>query len=91
MTEVTTESSSDSSDSLPGVLETAFSGAVVRRALMFGAIVGSILVSINHCSCCLTGHVRSRCMVQVALTMCVPYAVSTFSSVLAIRDQARNR
>ena len=90
--ETTTADSCQSDISgVPGVFETAFSGPVVRRALMFGVVVGSVLVSINHCACCLNGHVRSRCLVQVALTMCVPYTVSTFSSVLAIRDQALQR
>ncbi|MCR9200809.1 MAG: nitrate/nitrite transporter NrtS [Planctomycetaceae bacterium] len=87
----TTEPCRNDGSGVPGVLQTAFSGPVVRRALMFGVVVGSVLVSINHCGCCLNGHVRSRCIVQVVLTMCVPYTVSTFSSVLAIRDQARQR
>ena len=71
----------------PGVLRLAFSGPVVRRAAAFGVIVGSLLVCINHNNCCLNGRLGKQCMIQIVLTMCVPYAVSTVSSVLAIRDQ----
>jgi hypothetical protein len=62
----------------------ALSGSVVRRALVYGIIVGTILNVINHgpevCQCGFSG----TCLVQMFLTACVPYAVSTLSSVQAL-------
>lgn len=57
---------------------------VVCRALIMAAIVGTILVSINHGMCICSGKFGLLCFVQSALTFFVPYAVSTISSVLAL-------
>jgi hypothetical protein len=65
----------------------ATSGPVVRRALVLAAIVGTILVAINHGKCILSGHFNAYCLVSCILTMMVPYFVSTISSVMACRDK----
>ena len=81
------EKSAAGSSEIPGVFALAASWPVVRRAFIFAVIVGSVLVGINHCNCCLiSNHVSQHCVLQVALTVCVPYVVSTVSSVLAIRE-----
>jgi hypothetical protein len=59
---------------------------VVRRAAVFAVVVGSILVAINHGPAILDGALDGGRLFQIALTVAVPYLVSTISSVLAIRD-----
>lgn len=60
----------------------AFQWAVIRRSLIIAAVVGVILVAINHGSCIVAGEFCSRCAVQSGLTLLVPYCVSTVSCVL---------
>jgi hypothetical protein len=57
---------------------------VVRRALIMAAVVGTILIGINHGMCLYSGHFGVTCLWQSALTFLVPYLVSTVSSVLAM-------
>lgn len=61
----------------------AFSWPVVRRSMILAALVGTILVAINHGSGILAGDVDSQCIVRCCLTMVVPYCVSTISAVWA--------
>ena len=70
-------------------LRLAFQGSVVRRALAFAVVVGVVLIAINHGSALLEGDVSNGRLFRMALTVLVPYVVSTLSSVLALRDQAR--
>ena len=73
------------------ILALAFSGPVVRRALIFAVVVGSVLVAINHSHCCFASqNVSGVCVFQVGLTVCVPYVVSTVSSVLALRQRCES-
>ncbi|MEC8556516.1 MAG: nitrate/nitrite transporter NrtS [Planctomycetota bacterium] len=65
----------------------AFSWPVVRRSLMIAAVVGTILIAINHGSTIYCGQFDSMCAMKCSLTMVVPYCVSTLSSVLACRAQ----
>lgn len=60
----------------------AFQRSVVRRSLIIAAVVGAILVAINHGRCILMGEFCSTCAVQSGLTLLVPYCVSTVSCVL---------
>jgi len=64
----------------------ALSGPVVRRALKYAVVVGAILIAINHWEALLTGDVSGGRLAQMALTVCVPYLVSTLSSVGAMRE-----
>ena len=68
--------------------EVARSGPVVRRALVYLVVVGSILVAINHGDALMRGEVDSARLFKMILTPLVPYAVSTLSSVGAIREAA---
>lgn len=65
--------------------ELATRAPVVRRACMYGVIVGAILIGINHGDQLLAGNVNSEMVCKMLLTMVVPYLVSTFSSVSAMR------
>ena len=74
---------------IPSIFRLAFEASVVRRALIMAAIVGTILVAINHGTCIMCGKFGTRCLIQSSLTFFVPYAVSTISSVQAVKCRAR--
>ena len=67
-------------------LRQASSWPVVRRAIRFAAVVGAVLIAINHGDAIARGEVGVGRVLQMGLTMLVPYVVSTLSSVLAIRE-----
>ena len=73
-------------------LELATTRPVVVRALKFAVIVGAILIGINHGDAILGGEIDASRMAKMVLTVFVPYAVSTGSSVAAIleREDAGN-
>ena len=62
---------------------------VVRRALVVAAVVGTILITINHADALLQGEVSVKRIWQMGLTYLVPYCVSTYSSVSALRSLQR--
>ena len=57
---------------------------VVKRALLTGMFVGGILTIINQGDAILSGSLTAGGLVKIALTACVPYCVSTYSSVAAM-------
>ena len=63
--------------------------SVVKRALKTALLVGTILVLINHGDAIVTGRVGLEQALKMMLTVVVPYLVSPFSSVGAIRDSQR--
>ena len=65
----------------------AFQGPVVRRSLIIAAVVGTVLIAINHGRCLLHGEFNFTCAVQSGLTLLVPYCVSTVSCVLTVADR----
>lgn len=67
-------------------LELATTRPVVKRALKYAVIVGAILVSINHGDAILIGDVECSRIAKMVLTVFVPYAVSTASSVAAMME-----
>lgn len=64
----------------------AMNRCVVVRAVFMAAIVGSVLVLINHGMCIYHGKFGLMCFGQTVLTFMVPYVVSTVSSVLAMSE-----
>ena len=61
---------------------------VLLRGLKMASIVGIVLAIINHGDHILLGTMTLSNWVKVILTFCVPFCVSTISSVLAIiREQ----
>ena len=60
--------------------------ATVRRALVTAAVVGTILVLINHGDALLAGRMTVARTLKAALTVLVPYVVSTVSSVSTRRE-----
>ncbi len=71
------------------MLQLAVSRAVVRRALGYAVVVGAILIAINHGDALLRGEVGPLQFVKMGLTVLVPFAVSTLSSIQALRGQDR--
>lgn len=67
------------------LLSVALRPDVVRRALGYAVGVGAVLVAINHGDAIWRGDVSSATLVKILLTVCVPYCVSTASSVAALR------
>ena len=64
---------------------------VVRRALKFAFVVGMVLITINHGYAIVHGQVTAGRVLQMGLTVLVPYTVSTLSSVAAMREMARRQ
>ncbi len=63
----------------------ALSPAVARRSTKVSLLVGTLLVSINHGDLLLSGNVSSALFWKIPMTFCVPYAVSTYAAVDALR------
>ncbi len=66
-------------------LSLCVSAAVMRRALIYAAVEGAILIIINHDDTILRGDLTVAWLLKMSLTILVPYTVSTLSSVSAIR------
>jgi hypothetical protein len=69
------------SSSMKERLQLAFQPSVVKRALKYASVVGFILISINQGDGILSGHSTRGVWLKMLLTVMVPYAVSTLSSV----------
>jgi hypothetical protein len=70
-------------------LRIASSPSVVKRALGYAIVVGIILIAINHGDAILKGDISHTRALKMALTILVPYVVSTLSSVGALRERNR--
>jgi hypothetical protein len=66
----------------------ASSRLVVKRATRIAVVVGTILAAINHGDHLFYGGFDLNTALKIVLTYCVPYSVSTYSSVLAIRENS---
>jgi hypothetical protein len=63
--------------------------SVVRRAAKIALIVGVVLACINHGDALMSGTLTSGSIAKILITFCVPYCVSTYSSILAIREKSQ--
>lgn len=68
-------------------LRLAASRTVVRRSLAYAVVVGPILIAINHADAIAAGDIDGIRLCKMALTVLVPYLVSTLSSVGALRSR----
>lgn len=71
-----------------GFLRLAGRSDVVVRALRTALLVGAILIAINHGDALLAGDVGPVQVGKMALTVFVPYCVSTYASVRALQGEA---
>ena len=70
-----------------GFWQIATNKLVVKRATRIALIVGTILAIINHGDRILFGDMNLGAAFKILLTYFVPYSVSSYSSVLAIRER----
>ena len=70
-------------------LRLASQPSVVKRAVKIAIIVGCVLIAINHGDAIVNGTVSTGRLFKMALTVLVPYVVSTVSSVGAMRERDR--
>ena len=68
-------------------LQIAMRRDIVVRSLKVAIIVGSILALINQGDALLQGNVTMAILGKILLTYCVPFCVSTYASVSAVRAQ----
>lgn len=83
----TPEGSSASSVRLNEWLRLATARPVVTRACRYAVCVGALLIAINHGDAILRGDLSIGRLLRMGLTVLVPYAVSTASSVSALRER----
>ena len=76
----------DPGNTRPKALSIAMSRPVVRRAVGYGVVVGTVLIAINHGDAIVAGDVGPGRLLKMLLTTLVPYTVSTLSSVGAMRE-----
>ena len=67
-------------------LTLCFSKPVIKRASWTALIVGAVLILINHGSAIAKGEVNQSRVLQMCLTVMVPYVVSTTSSVSTLLE-----
>ena len=63
---------------------------VVGRAGRTAALIGSMLIIINHGDALIALDLDINRLLKMILTVCVPYCVSTYSSVGALRGEMRD-
>ncbi len=74
---------------MTGWAQLARSRPIVLRALKYAAVVGAVLILVNHGDALLAGDVSAGRLLKMGLTVMAPYLVSTFSSVGAIQEMRR--
>jgi len=75
---------------MPPWLSLCISRPVVRRAAWSALVVGLVLLAINHGDAVLRGEVDRARLLRMALTVVVPYVVSTVSSVITTLELRRS-
>jgi hypothetical protein len=68
-----------------------FQRATVRRAVTVAMIVGPVLTLINQYDAIASGSFGAKFFFKMGLTFLVPYSVSSYSSVMALRAAQRSR
>ncbi|MGM0562927.1 MAG: nitrate/nitrite transporter NrtS [Pseudomonadota bacterium] len=58
------------------------------RSLRVSLLIGTLLVAINQGQHILAGDWSAGLWLRIILTYCVPYGVSTYAAVQAIRQRA---
>lgn len=68
-------------------LKMAMRRSIASRGVRVALLVGTALVVINQGDALYRGDWTFALMAKIVLTYCVPYAVSTYASVSALREQ----
>ena len=75
-------------------LTLCFTRPIMKRAVITALLVGAILIAINHGDAILRGQMNADRWLKDALTVLVPYLVSTVSSastLMSVRQEKGNR
>lgn len=72
---------------MPRWLPRALERTVVRRALRYSIVVGAVLVTVNHGDAIARGDIPVGRLLRIALTVMVPYVVSTLSTLEATASE----
>ena len=78
-------------DATTSWLRLASQKSVVLRSLRYAVVVGAILTAINQGDALARGDITMERILRIALTIMVPYVVTTLASVDALRESARAR
>lgn len=68
-------------------LQIALRHDIRMRAIKVALIVGTVLTAINQGDLLLAGQLSPGMLAKIVLTYCVPYCVSTYVGVEAVRGQ----
>lgn len=68
------------------ILGIATSPSVLKRSARIALVVGLVLAALNHGDRVVAGNVDTNTLLKICLTFFVPFCVSTYSSVLAVRS-----
>ena len=68
-------------------LHLAVQPSIRRRAIRVALIVGSVFFAINYGDKLIAGTLTGLDVFKAMISYCVPYCVSTYSSVQALRDR----
>ncbi|MEO1837412.1 MAG: nitrate/nitrite transporter NrtS [Akkermansiaceae bacterium] len=69
-------------------LQTARRAEIVRSAVKVSLVVGTVLLVINQADALLSGSITKGMIAKILLTYFVPYCVSTYAAVQALRNSA---
>ncbi len=68
-------------------LHLAMQPSIKRRAIRVALVVGSVFFMINYADKLIAGTLTQPEIFKALVSYCVPYCVSTYSSVLAIMER----
>ncbi len=71
-----------------GWLRITMSKDIFNRSLKVGLVVGTILTLINFGDQLLQGVITPAMLWKIPMTYCVPFCVSTYASVTAVRKDS---
>lgn len=74
----------------PTAWQIATDGTVIKRATKIALVVGIVIAVINHGDRMAAGQMDASAWLKCALTFLVPYSVSTYSSVMAVRERLQS-
>ena len=63
--------------------------SVMKRAVKIALIVGVVLAAINHGDKFVSGTLSFGDIAKIVMTFFVPFSVSTYSSVLVLRERSQ--
>ena len=72
-------------------LSLALQKQTIARSLKVAAVVGTLLVLINHFDVLASGQLNGLIIVKILLTYLVPYSVATYAAVAALLPSRQTR